>query len=212
MTVERLLVVAALGLAVPLAAQLIPGSRGEPAVRTLMASWAETPADLEETAASAEQVVLGRVTRVRPGDDIVVQVAGEPDGVDRIPVEIITIQVDKSYKAGQRGPATTIEVFHTGRSAGRDVVTMMDDPPYQRGEQYVMFLKPGPEVGSGGARVASQRLVSPEGRYRVRGGRIEPVTDRGFAPRMRGRSLTDFEGELNRAAGRRPSEGAGGQP
>ena len=138
-----------------------------------------------------------------------VLVPGEPNGVDRIPVEIITIQVDKSYKTGGGGPPTSIEVFHTGRSTGRDVATMMDDPPYLRGEQYVMFLKPGPEVGSGGSRVASQRLVSPEGRYRVRGGRLEPVTDRGFAPGFRGRPLLDFEGELNRglqrSAGRRPN-------
>lgn len=204
MLLDRVLPAAALALAVLLGLQLAPGERGEPAVRTLMASWAETPANLEETAASAEQVVLGRVSRVRQGDDIVVPVPGEPNGEDRIPVEIITVQVEKSYKTGRGGPPTSVEVFHTGRSAGRDVVTMMDDPPYQRGEQYVMFLKPGPEVGSEGARVASHRLVSPEGRYRVQGGRIEPVTDRGFAARLRGRSLQDFEGELTRGLERAP--------
>lgn len=196
---ERLLVGVACGLGALLAAQILreaPVSTGT----VLAASWAEQPRSLEETAASAEQVVLGRVTRVRRARDIVVPLPGLPGGADSIPIEVVTIRLEKSLKGpAGGGPPETIEVVHTGVSKGRDQVTLVEDPAYAAGEEYVLFVKPGPEVEVDGSRMRVHRLVSPEGRYRVRGGKVEPAATHGFAARQRGRKLEEFEADLARS-------------
>ena len=186
-------------LAVLLVTQVLLRPEAGP-VMELAASWAEQPESLEETAASAEQVVVGRVTRVRRGQDIVVPVPDLPGGEDRIPVEIVTIRLEKSLKGpGRGGPPEIIEVFRTGASSGQEQITMGEDPPYASGEQYVLFVKPGPEVQVDGGRIRAHRLVSPEGRYRVRGGKVEPAATHGFAARHRGRGLEEFETEVARS-------------
>ncbi len=198
-TSERWLASVALALGILLAAQIHRRPEARPAA-VLAASWAEHPASLEETAASAEQVVLGRVTRVRRAQDIVVPVPDLPGGEDRVPIEIVTIRLEKSLKGPARGgPPETIEVVHTGVSSGQDQVTLVEDPPYAAGEQYVLFVKPGPDVQVDGKRMRVHRLVSPEGRYRVRGGKIEPAATHGFAAGHRGRGLGDFEPEVARS-------------
>ncbi len=156
-TSERLLLGVAFGLGALLALQILrrpPVHTG----RVLAASWAEQPRSLEETAASAEQVVLGRVTRVRRARDIVVPLPGLPGGTDSIPIEVVTIRLEKSLKGPARGgPPETIEVVHTGISKGRDQVTLVEDPAYAAGEQYVLFVKPGPEVHVEGSSMRVHR-------------------------------------------------------
>jgi hypothetical protein len=198
-TSERWLSGTAVVLVILIVAQVLLRIQLRPAAE-IAASWAEEPASLEETAASAEQVLLGRVTRVRRGQDLVVPVKDLPGGEDRVPVEIVTIRLEKSLKGpAHGGPPETIEVFRTGASSGRDQVTMVEDPPYSSGEQYALFVKPGPEVQIEGTRLRVHRLVSPEGRYRVRGGKIEPAARHGFAAELRGRSAADFEADVTRS-------------
>lgn len=222
-----------LALALLLAGQIVmaSGAAGEADI-VWIADWAENPESVEEAVESAEQVVIGQVTRVRAGEDLVVRAEGLPDGADRIPTEIVTLRVEKSLKSGQRGPPETIEVFRTGATVGTPPsrmgnrppedppegverparpsppgdrnVKLNGDPPYERGERYVLMLKPGPETRVDGRAVRSQRVVSPEGRYRVtRGGQIEPVSERAeFARELRGRSLDAFEQQIERSVGR----------
>ncbi len=83
--------------------------------RHLVASWAEAPATIGETKKLADQIVLGRVVRIRRGDDLTVRAAGEPGSVDRVPTECVTIRTETTYKGKEDD---LIEVFHTGLSKG----------------------------------------------------------------------------------------------
>jgi hypothetical protein len=192
---------------------------------TYFASWVHRPESLEAARKLANQEVLGRVTRVRRADDLTTAAPGEPGGVDRIPVEAVTIQIEKSYKGDK---PQTIEVFHTGQTSARgdrqppssppagtkpperrgdpsDAETrttwLEGDPPYQQGERYVLLLTNGPTLKVGGETVQTRRPVSPEGRFRVNGqDQLEPVSDRAdFATRLRGRPLRELEAALQRA-------------
>ena len=80
-----------------------------------VASWKNIPKNIDEAKNLASQIVLGRVTRVRRAEDLVVEAPGEPKGEDRIPIEAVTIRLEKSYKGAR---PQTIEVFHTGLSVG----------------------------------------------------------------------------------------------
>jgi hypothetical protein len=211
-----------------IAAQIIL-SLIRPAPPTLMASWANNPKSLQEAKDSSDEIVTGRVTRVRRGDDIVTEIPGMPGGKDAIPVEVVTIKVDKQHKGGSK--KETIEVFHTGlskgnqpsergdkppgppppdakkpagdvdtsRSAARPIL-LMDDPDYQAGEQYVLFLRPGPKVTAGGAAVETKRVLSPEGRFKVRqDGKLEPASSRSqWAQKHKDKDVRELEAELEK--------------
>lgn len=214
--------------------------------RIAHASWAQNPQSMAELMGYASDVVRGRVVRVRRGSDITVSAPPEEGGADRIPVEVVTIQVQRRYSQGQGRPET-IEVFHTGLSkgeapwekpdrppgqppqgmerptlqvdkspAGARTVILAGDPPYERGEEYVLALRAGPDIQVGGQRVRTVRPVSPEGRFRVRGGRVEPMLDRAnFARQLRGRPVEDLEqavqrGLANPSQGRPPWAARGG--
>lgn len=193
--------------------------------RAWIADWSESPESLEELVESADDMVLGRVTRVRPGPDLVVRVPGEPEE-DRIPTEIATIQVERRLKGAGGGGPQTVEVFRTGSTKGTPpsamgnqpaesppdgvrrpsrpsppsdrTVMLVDDPPYERGQRYLLALKPGPEMRVDGQNVQLRRPVSPEGRYVVDGqDRLVPVSSRaGFAQEMRGRNLQEVERQV----------------
>lgn len=231
--VDRWLAGSFMGLVVLLAAQVLIANRAAGDAETIwIADWAENPESVEEAVESAEQIVIGQVTRVQPGEDIVFRAEELPGGEDRIPTEIATLRVEKSLKAGRGGPPQTIEVFRTGGTIGTPpsqrgnrppedppegaerpdrpsppgdrTVKLNGDPPYERGERYVLMLKPGPEMRAAGRAIRTQRPISPEGRYRVtRGGQIEPVSERAeFARELRGRSLDAFERQIERGVGR----------
>lgn len=165
---------------------------------THVASWAMGPQSMTEAKELAEEIVFGRVTRVRRGEDLVIEVPGEPANEDRIPVEVVTIQVERRYKGGKGRPAT-IELFHTGLSKGTPpsergdqppgpppegatrprqppektatesrTIILADDPPYGQGERYVLLMVAGPTVNVEGRPVRTQRVISPEGRYLIR--------------------------------------------
>lgn len=198
-TLDRILVGSAVILALTLAGRWLGPKLAGTETTVMAASWAETPKSLEETAGLARMVVLGRVTRVRRGEDLVVRNPDLPAGEDRIPTEVVTIRLERTYKGPDGGgPPETIELFRTGLSTGTDQLSVVDDPPYAPGEQYVLFVTGGPELRVDGASQRLLRVVSPEGRYQVRGGAMEPAARHGFAAGFRGRRLQDFEGEVNR--------------
>lgn len=194
----------------------------------MMASWINNPKSLQEAKDSSDEIVTGRVARVRRADDIVTQVAGVPEK-DAIPVEVVTIKIEKQHKGA--GKKETIEVFHTGLSKGvhpsdrgdkppeppppdakkpaKEVdksrsearpILLMDDPDYQVGEQYVLLLRPGPKVTSEGAPVETKRVLSPEGRYKVKqDGKLEPASRRAeWAQRQKDKDVRELEAELEK--------------
>jgi hypothetical protein len=204
----RTLPVLAIGLSGLLIVQTLDSADSSERVVSVMVSFAEAPQSMEEAAASAQQVVLGRVTRVRRGPDVVVPVPGEPSGEDRISIEIATVQVDRAYKAGQGGPPQSLEIQRPGIAGEGESVAAEEDPPYRQGERYVLFVKPGLRLG--GQQL--QRIVAPAGRYRIRNdGTVEPMA-RGtpFAEAQRGRSLDQLEEAVNRGVGRSGGKGKGG--
>lgn len=206
-----------------------PAQPRTPIITSIM--WKDRPESVEAAHRLADHVVLGQVVSVRHADDLGSQASGEPGGAGRIPVEMVTIKVEKTYKGGV---AETIELFHTGWSdapsparrppppgppppkreggversqapppfpAEDEVRTIMldDDPGYTVGERYVLFVRKGPRLTMGGAAVETQAVVSPEGRHRVsKDNKLEPVTQRGFAGRLRGQALQQLEEEIAR--------------
>lgn len=82
----------------------------------MIASWVDRPESLEQTVELADEIVTGRVVNIRQGRPLQVRVANEPDGVDEIPVEVVTIQLDDDPVKGQGRQGQNIELFHTGHS------------------------------------------------------------------------------------------------
>lgn len=231
MKLQRILAIAAAVLLIALVTQIGLRYRSKSAPQ-MIAMWKDKPESVEAAHQLAEHVVLGQVVKVQHADDIVTRIPDEPGGVDRIPVEVVTLRVEKRYK-GEGGE--TIQLFHTGHSDApsparrppppgppperpkegavernqaptgmeAEVSTMSsllhDDPGYQMGERYMLFVRKGPRLTVGGAPVETQGIVSPEGRYRVsRDNRLEPVTPHGFAGRLKGQGLQQVEEVIGR--------------
>lgn len=216
-------------LSVLLALQLIgiTGSRraAAPEARHRVSkAWAFLAGSLGDARNLATDVVLGVVAGVA-STEMVVRIPGEPDGEDRIAMDVVTIAVERVYKGSAaqtlllnytRGVADVgtdpDDLVTIGRVVPQQVRTaadtsagpagaLTDDPPYLPGEWYVLFLRPGrrlavPQVAVTAAPPPSKVVLAPEGRYRVTPSGLEPVSDRGFAPSMRGKSLSQFESQL----------------
>ncbi|HEX6287637.1 MAG TPA: hypothetical protein VFZ66_00530, partial [Herpetosiphonaceae bacterium] len=91
------------------------------------ATWLYHPRTLGEAKAKASEVIVGRVAEVKAGPDIVVPVAGEASGEDRIATQRITVEVVKSLKGKT---SSTLTIFHTGT----ETQFIEGDPGYQVGE------------------------------------------------------------------------------
>lgn len=128
-------------------------------------SWANLAETLGEGVEQSTQVVLGEVVKVRRAPDIVVKIPGQHGEVDRIPTEVVTIEVQKTYKdrEGSVREGSTVEVFHTGLgNQGRE--------QSGRGQRRrAMSIR---NLGCGGISLYSWRVVhSQDGRHR----RIHPT-------------------------------------
>lgn len=220
MKLHKVLGACAAVLAVAFGVQVAMRAGQEPQMK-LYASWVENPASLAEAKNLSTQIVRGRVTNIRRASDLVTRVPGEPGGVDRIPIEIVTVQVSDSFKGAR--PAS-VEIFRVGdasprgvgpippeaqRTPGRtpwrpsaaqvrQVVSVEDDPPYAVGQEVVLFLRSGPTVSVGGQAVRTLRTVSPVGRLHVSNNALVPAVNRGFAAGLRGRLINDIAPELRR--------------
>jgi hypothetical protein len=76
-----------------------------------LASWKETPKNMTEATRLARTIVTGVVTEVERANDLVVEAPGEPNNEDRIPIEVVTIKVEKAHK-GEK--PEIVQVFRTG--------------------------------------------------------------------------------------------------
>ena len=114
----------------------------------------------------AQHIVTGMVTKVERADDLVMPVVGEPDGEDRIPIEVVTLKIEAQHKG--QGPEREIWVFQTGATEATGQPLLLEgDPPYRVGGRYVLLLEAGPIVTIGGIAIETERPISPEGRYHV---------------------------------------------
>jgi len=172
------------------------------------ASWAQYAGTLAQAEALSSQIVVARVTNVAPAPDIQVPAEGEPADTDRVPIEIVTLNVIRSIKNPTND--TQIRLFHTaltyaGRSplpqgsgglkrppprpdAGIERTSILeDDPPYFLNQTYLLFLTSGPTV----EERPTVAVIAPEGRYLIaRPDVLRAVTRRGAARRLDGRRLS----------------------
>lgn len=123
-TLERLLRSVVVFLGVTFVAQFANALLSKPDPH-YHASWNHNPKSLTEVKGLAKEVVVGVVTHVERGSDLIVKAPGEPGGEDRIPTEVATIKIEDHHK-GTKGPAE-IKVFRTGTHKG------LTDKPFPTG-------------------------------------------------------------------------------
>lgn len=112
MRLRTILIVANVALAGAAIAQLAV-SAVTPSRSYVMASWKDRPSSLADTTRLSDTVVTGKVVKIRKADPIVTQLEGE---TDKIPVEVVTIELTDDDVKGKGKKGATIEVFHTGHS------------------------------------------------------------------------------------------------
>lgn len=77
---------------------------------------------------------------------------------------------------------------------------VMNDPAYKVGEEYVLFLRGGPEVSVGSQKMKTQAIISPEGRYKVgRNKTITAMSPRDFARGMNGKNAKNLKDKAKNA-------------
>jgi hypothetical protein len=78
----------------------------------------------------------------------------------------------------------------TPQEASRYMI--QDDPGYEPGQRYLMYLTEGPDFAKG-----SRRMVAPEGRFMVAAdNKLLPTVDRGAAMEFKGKALPDALNQL----------------
>jgi|GEM_PF-5106535 len=186
--------------------QVVTISRAPPLVHG-MASWAHVARNLADANALASQIVIANVARVDAAPDLQARVRGEPGGVDRVPIEIVTLNVERVIK----GPSQNqLRLFHTALTrVGQTPAPLSsdasrappapydepeqrtsfleDDPNYVPGQRYLLFLMNGPVV----AGLPTVAVIAPEGRYIVTpNNTLRSLTTRGMAPPLNGQPVT----------------------
>lgn len=135
------------------------------------ASWAFHPKTFAEARDKAPLIVLAQVVSVKRGPDMVTPAKGEPNDEDRIPTQLIQLQVVKGYRGAEQGQILTLS--QTGgmvqppapkegeKEPQSDVPQMFleGDPRYGRGQTYLFLLNMN--------RQQQVMTISPEGRYKL---------------------------------------------
>jgi hypothetical protein len=200
----------------------------------LMAAWAFEPRNLAEAKGLAKEIVEAQVTSVERADDLVIPAPGEPGNVERIAIEVVNMKVKGAMKGK---PAQDIQVFRTaGIPVTRhDMPNMKDAPPrpkgapnpparptpfvantinihddqdYKVGENYVMFLRDGPQVKVKGRQMATKMLLNPSTRFRVeKDNKVTPTIPDGLGQSFKGRALQQFKDDIQKVSERPPIPG-----
>jgi len=200
----------------------------------LMAAWAYEPRTLAEAKGLSKEVVEAHVTKVERADDLVIPAPGEPGNVERIAIEVVSMKVKGAMK-GQ--PGQEIQVFRTAgvpvtrhdmpnmkdappRPKGasnpptrptpfvENTINLHDDQDYKVGENYVLFLRDGPQVRVKGRPVATKTLLNPSTRFRVEGdNKVNPTIPDGLGQSFKGKPLQNFKTDILQAADRGPIPG-----
>ena len=198
------------------------------------AAWAYDPRDIAEAKGLAQKIVEAQVTKVERADDIVMDAPGEPGGVERIAVEVVSLKALGGLKGEQ---AQEIKVIHTlGMPAGfedppsmkgappkpkdgidpparmfpfvANTVNIHDDPQYLQGERYLMFLREGPQVKIQGQLVATDSLLSPTTRLLIRpDNKVEPMSHGGVGLLLRGQNIEQLRKTIAATPERGPVPG-----
>jgi hypothetical protein len=165
----------------------------QPTVISAPATWAYQPDTLRDARDKARSIILAQVISAQQGNDLVVPAAGEPEGVDRLPTQRVTLKVLQAFKGG-----TTVNeqltLFQTGgtvtNTKGERAQLVLDgDPLYQSGERYLLMLVGGPN--------GMVRTIAPEGRYRyTNDGSLTPLVAGAVADEVKGKRLSNLASVL----------------
>ncbi len=194
--------IAATVLAVALVGQVAYFSLNR-AIPESHAVWAFQPKSFAEVVSHAQVIAEVQVVAVAKGADITVPASGEPNGVDVLPTQRVTVQVANSLKGTQVGQQLTI--FRNGGEAvvpeskpvvGKGdpnadpagtkahILLISDDPEYKVGSRYFLLLVDGPD--------GTLRPISPEGRYLINGdSTLAPVSGSDVATSVAGHTVPD---------------------
>jgi len=180
-------------LGVVASVQAKPAAPDERPTVTMNAQWDFKPTSLAQAKAAAQQIVSVKVVSVSAGPDLVTPALGEPDGVDRIPTQRITVTVQQAFK-GTAKVGETLTLFQTGGVVSTAIAgdthprwVIDGDPFYSAGEQYVLLLVPGPQ--------GTLRIVAPEGRYKIdsKGG-LSSASSSSIVAEVKAKGLAAFTG------------------
>lgn len=126
MKIQKILALAVLSLLVVLAAQLWRQYQNRPG-QVMFAAWHNKPESLKDAQDLAEEVVVGKVVKIERADDLVAK-APKAEGNMYVPVEVVTIEIERKLKGEKKGEKETIQLFHTGLS-GQNPLRLNRKPP-----------------------------------------------------------------------------------
>lgn len=129
------------------------------------AVWYNQPRDLSEALTMSDAVVYAEVVNVFDSRPI-----KREGGASDVPTQLVQFDVDRVLDGHV---SSSFDLFHTGN----DHYVLSGDPPYAVGERYVLFLSSRED--------GTYIVISPEGRYEVTDGFIDPVSDRMMAEALR---------------------------
>lgn len=160
-----------------------PDHVGGPVVHAL---WYDHPRTLTDAVELSSAVVVARVAGVYDAPDIVVPVEGLENGEDRIPNQRIAFEVKKTIFGEVE---SSFDLFHTGN----ETYVLDGDPPYEMGKKYLLFLTPRDD--------GTYRVISPEGRFEVTRGGLEPASGEEYTQLLRGTTVRELTRDLNKMLG-----------
>lgn len=145
------------------------------------ASWQFDPDSLAQARELSTSVVHARVKEVRQAPPLVD--IGEQSGRrNETPNQRILLDVVRPLSGN---PGDTIRLWHMGT----DTIHFEGDPPYEVGQEYVLFVYPKAD------EEGTYLVVSPEGRYLVSDdGGLQPMdgVEDGFARELGGTSVVEL--------------------
>lgn len=161
----------------------------EPGTATWRATWAFRPDTVDQLVDSAPFAVSAVVTAVEAGDPLVGEDEDEEPEPDEPPLPTQRVALDIDEVIYGNAPAR-LALLKTGSADA----WFEDDPPYQVGERYLLFLTE--YTGQAGLYVNT----APDGRLPVVGGSVEPLIPGAIADALGGRSEEQAERLIREAA------------
>lgn len=146
------------------------------------ADWVHGGKDIAGTSAAATVIVRARVKSIREGESLKTPSAQD---VAPLPTQVIGFETLKAIKGS---PGTTFELFKTGTQTK----WLEDDPAYQLGETYLLFLEKRPD----GRFIP----LGPDGRMKLGGDGSLKVQSDGPISRQLTKPATDDLTEVETAA------------
>ncbi len=154
------------------------GEGDSPAVHAV---WYHNPRTLGEVAALSSKIVVAEVASVVDSADIVVRMAGMPNDEHRVPTQRIGLNLKGALKGEM---PSTFDLFHTGNES----FALDRDPAYAVGEKYILFLTERED--------GTYLVVSPEGRFKINGWRLQAMSDKEFAVKLQAVGLPGLKRDL----------------